>query len=624
MCPYPAQYSAAYRRCLGCDLGLAWHVALYLGYWLVMMALTTLLTYKSIQGIGTNAVLGASLLRVLITYYQTIALVVVILRGQDPDVASAGDIQYTAYFDFPSQAVWHFGCMVHWTAAGRTLFWILLPLYSSASLLALLGCAMYLWGLRDRTGRAGAALAHAAGSWFRIRRRPAPDGPAGAPLPLDSRGNRFCDQCTRTYAMWHCLECPAGAGGAGAHLCEPCDRHRHPRSNPLLHAHHRVPVEPACHREGVNYLALVFNVGLYEAYRLTGPSVVRGIFMWFKCSEEICSAPGACDTFLLSDTAVSCRSAGWRAMFVVALVAVVGIMAGVPAWVVAAWTRNRRRLHQERVILRWGWLFQGYHWYAGYWDAVVLVRKFAVVVIAEVGLSVTAGLNSMIIVCVVALFLENLVGPYAHLAAHRFEAGTLTALIITALVVCVAISARGAGDAPPDLGVYIPLVLATNAAWLVGLLASLWHSDRAFVLATLAPVRRAGQRAWFVCCVRWRNEPVVRPAGDRSAPAPHTSSLLSLRRCTVFEYDDCGLACGPRGAGCDDAGSSCAPLSAASTDRTDGGDWLVVVPLTPGTPHSPRHLVAPPAAPRQARNIDANGDGFCKVPPDPRPSGAEN
>ena len=76
-------------------------------------------------------------------------------------------------FDVSSQAVWHFGCMAHWRAAWRTDFWILLPLSASASLLVLLGCAMYLWGLRDLTGRERAVLTHAAGSWFRIR-HPAP------------------------------------------------------------------------------------------------------------------------------------------------------------------------------------------------------------------------------------------------------------------------------------------------------------------------------------------------------------------------------------------------------------------------------------------------------------------
>ena len=80
--------------------------------------------------------------------------------------------------------------------------------------------------------------------------------------------------------------------------------------------------------------------------------------------------------------------------------------------------------------MKFGWVYQGYTWYAAYWDAVVLVRKFGILIITQLeDLSTTSALNYIALICLAALYLELLVCALLHPVHARVCAHVRKALL---------------------------------------------------------------------------------------------------------------------------------------------------------------------------------------------------
>ena len=493
-CEAGAHFSVAYRRCMRCDYGRAGHLGLAAAYGLALGGILAVLVRGTMRAIGrVHRLLWTSILRIAITFAQTTALVATIV-DQDPSVADARAVQWGEYLNAQGQMAWHWGCAFGVSAYWRMVFWMALPFLCAAALLLGLFAAMVavakcpcrraavrrsVWDVQAQwygiaaaehePPRAGADFysPRARDVPMRLRAPSAPPDP-GDPDELGFSGSHVCMLCYRTCALYFCMECQEGL-----YLCGPCDRALHPKANHEAREHQRFAIEPNCRRTFSR--ATVVFVATFEAFRMVGPAVLQGLSRWFACSEEVCNG-GACDSYLMIDTAVSCSSTGYRVMFGAVVAAMAAVAAGLPLAVVAVCAWHWRRLHQERTIAKWGWLCQAYQWPACYWEAAVMLRKYLIVFIAELdSLGVGSQLNLVTMVSVVALYLEMSVEPHLHCTAGLFERGTLLATIATTVLVNVL------GDALAFQWLVCIIVVVNGAAG-AALLYVLWVREPELVI----------------------------------------------------------------------------------------------------------------------------------------------
>ena len=297
------------------------------------------------------------------------------------------------------------GCLCKWGAYGRTIYYMCLPFITAGTLLMSESIVHLVLSASKKT------------EWRQnhLRRSSAVrlEGPAMFG-PLDSTGQSPCDHCNRTFAQWYC-------SNEERMLCPRCDAALHPRRNHSLCAHRRTKQQPRISQPTIRFRT-IFMISLWEAYRLVGPATVVGVSQVFLCTDRICDGrtPETCARYLISDSAVACGTGSHITMLVVAIIAVVFWVALAPSISMTPVFKHYKRLHQEPVLLAWGFLYNTYNWYAAYWEWVVNVRKFSFVLIITIGYELAQDvlLGSLIIVCLVFISLELQVAPLHRPLSH--------------------------------------------------------------------------------------------------------------------------------------------------------------------------------------------------------------
>ena len=170
----------------------------------------------------------------------------------------------------------------------------------------------------------------------------------------------------------------------------------------------------------------VLQLYVWESYRLTGIAAVTGAGYFLQCTTTICDGqtPGTCAQYLITDTAMACAGPAWVLMATFAITAIAFWVMAVPAAAAGAVLLLRSRLHQEPVLLSYGWLYTAYAWYAPYWEVVLNSRRYAfvlVVVCVRATGNTELVLQLLLAVALGYLGLELLVRPNIDPFVDRFE-----------------------------------------------------------------------------------------------------------------------------------------------------------------------------------------------------------
>ena len=305
------------------------------------VAILQFLIWRSLKSLGRSPGLGTVALRIVVAWLQTLSSVY--SATQEPELNDTSFLtELVSLFDIPGRMELALGCLFGWSAYGRTVYYMFLPLITDGLVLLssagiALAKALVAWQGHFRFSRCGRGRARAESA----ADHPGLPDPIPEGGPLDSTGHRPCDHCQRTFAKWYDVD-------EGAYLCARCDGHLHPAGNQALRQHTRVPLQAKISEWAVVPRSTVFAVHLWEAYRLVGPAAVVGISQIFLCTDTFCDGrtPEACARYLTTDSSVACRGGGYTVMFICGILAMVVWAAGVPLCATLPILRNCKALHQ--------------------------------------------------------------------------------------------------------------------------------------------------------------------------------------------------------------------------------------------------------------------------------------
>ena len=184
--------------------------------------------------------------------------------------------------------------------------------------------------------------------------------------------------CYNTFAIWYCEE-------EALHLCARCNDALHQWSNKERVQHTRRPIAP---KIGLVPLSVgLFCSMLWQSYRLTLIPTLTGLFKWLNVGDYYCDgAPpgdGYCSQYLVSDSSVDANSSDYWLMFGMVITMIVFWAIVVPLMTLLLLAVHHRRLHQDRILAHWGWIYHAYNWKACYWETIIVWRKFLLVLVAE-------------------------------------------------------------------------------------------------------------------------------------------------------------------------------------------------------------------------------------------------
>ena len=233
------------------------------------------------------------------------------------------------------------------------------------------------------------------------------------------------------------------------------------------------------------------------------------------------------------------RVAQVLALCVASLVLWMAVAPAVPAAVVF---RRRRQVHQQRIVARYGWYTNGYHWYAWYWETIVTLRKLSFVVVAELPLRAQARLVLLMLVSMAGALLNGLVQPHARVTVLMFD----TACLMGCALSGAAILLFWIYDAQDNQVAKSAVLAVLNALLLplVGLLIVQCNSVRLHSSDRIHTLQRVWRRAAAVLCPtrgRWREsrrrlsdvavvEDLLSPSDSDTAPPPSSGLGLSWRK----------------------------------------------------------------------------------------------
>ena len=413
------------KRCGRCAQNVG-HLFGWIGWQLVQLVLLAVLVRGSARHVGKNLSDWGAVSRILIDWGQQVQVFLQVSHVPDVNTDLGLMSRAAALLQFQQNAEQQMGCFVRWSAYARTAYYVLLPLTVTGLFLALCALVLYcraLW--RGRREQRKVPFEEMLVFGESTADRPT-DGVGTAYGPLDSQGRRFCELCMSTFAITFCVD-------ESLFLCGACNTRLHPWANPKRLEHMRIDVQPRIGKVGlsVGILCMV----MWEAYRLTLIPTVVGLFKWLGLGDAYCDGQppgdGYCSNYLVTDSSVDGSSSAYAVMLGFVIIALVFWVAVVPGLALGVLWIHRSRLHQDRIVQAWGWLYEAYNWKCCYWEVIVVWRKLLFVIVTAVHIDPQDKYALLLMLCVVFSALDTAMGPQMLLLADRVQQLSLFACSIT-------------------------------------------------------------------------------------------------------------------------------------------------------------------------------------------------
>ena len=172
------------------------------------------------------------------------------------------------------------------------------------------------------------------------------------------------------------------------------------------------------------------------------PPLSRRMVEYFACSAEIDGK-----YFLVKDFRIECFGVQWSEALVVAIIALLLYPLGIPAYFTYQLYSHRHKLRSDRVLARFGFLYEAYRPGAYLWDIFEMLRKLfltGVIVILYPGEII----QIIIVVLVNLLFLVIILVERPHLPGpgRTLAAVTYTGICLTMLLGLILTSVESAKD----------------------------------------------------------------------------------------------------------------------------------------------------------------------------------
>ena len=419
-------FNLMYLRCTDCVQSPAVYALIYIAYALLQNLLLHVLVSRAIAGIGQAPRTPTVVFRLVILYVQILGVIYAAITVPNVEDQKSGLQVFVTILNFSGQQEVALGCLTGWGSRGRTWFYMCLPFIAVVQLLIFSTLIRLLTSWCKRESPLNS----------RLKRREARHYFESEQFgPLDSTGQQPCELCRRTFAKWYCKT-------EEMKLCSWCCRATHPTGNATRGAHELFPFE--CRMNQLEMpipMVTVVAIHVWEAYRLVGIAAVQGTLWFLRCTEEFCDGadPNECGHYLTTDTSVACFGAGYRTTMYFACAAVAFWAILVPLAVAIVAFRQRNRLHQEPTLLKWGWLYTTYNWYAPYWETVIHSRRYVYVMLMSlIDTDPRYLLAILTIVSLAFLSLELWTRSYAEPMASVFDVFTNIAAGLTcAALLCL-------------------------------------------------------------------------------------------------------------------------------------------------------------------------------------------
>eukprot|EP00161_Ancyromonas_sigmoides_P005253 TRINITY_DN155_c0_g1_i11.p1 TRINITY_DN155_c0_g1~~TRINITY_DN155_c0_g1_i11.p1 ORF type:complete len:1977 (-),score=42.19 TRINITY_DN155_c0_g1_i11:409-6339(-) len=195
-----------------------------------------------------------------------------------------------------------------------------------------------------------------------------------------------------------------------------------------------------------------------------------------------------------------CFSEWWYARLPVSLAALAVYVVGIPLGVVLLLHRNKTRLYDPVFASRFGVLYQRYHATHAYWEAMVMMRKVALVLGKTLFTQyVTAQATFALAVFVAGLQLQQHAKPMLIARYNTLEQVLLVSSTVVLLSGLMFISAEFSNNTAGVVGVTVVVLACIGGACLVILWYVVWEIREQRRAASVGTAREATQMlaAWF-------------------------------------------------------------------------------------------------------------------------------
>ena len=361
-------------RCKTCDGSLALHICLLILLEAVYLLILAVVTWIVLKSLGKGVEVAPALVKIFIAYFQTLNLILNV--GTFPS-SSSSDSWFklvTAFLSWSGQSVYHFECAFVPNVYTSNFINMFTPIIKGLTFMFVLACVWCVIAL------ARAARHLPAPSWELFlpkRRQVAVFHDQHDDSPADHQGLRPCGNCLRTYAVTYCTD-------EALALCEPCNKALHPKLNQEKQGHHRVILDPQVGADTRLQFRTVVFIIMFQSYVLTSVRTVVDLMLWWRCTDQFDNGQGAVASYLEWHSEVMCEDQKYLLVVWLNFGAVVCWAILLPFGVFWKLWPYRHRLHEDTTLLRLGWLYQGYHWWAYYWECVLILRKMLFVFVTTV------------------------------------------------------------------------------------------------------------------------------------------------------------------------------------------------------------------------------------------------
>ena len=297
---------------------------------------------------------------------------------------------------------------------------------------------------------------------------------------------RACSNCLRTASVTSCVE-------EGLLLCEPCNRVFHPRHNREKQGHHKFVLDPVVGGLQGLTIWIAICLVLYESYVLTGVQTVYSLMLWWDCTDIIDNGNGLVAAYLTWATEQVCNGGEYYAIWAVVFVAIVWYCFGIPLAHVALLFPKRKKLHMEKTLVQWGWLYQGYHWYAYHWELVLEARKMLFAFLTS--FNRMGNVNqycAVLLVCLVNIIVNYTVQPFIWSLATTTDTYFLVACGVSCVVLIMYQEDRSASQ--------ITVAIVNIVAFLVNVAYNYYERPEIFYFAAFKAKSYLCALKRFICC----------------------------------------------------------------------------------------------------------------------------
>ena len=216
-------------------------------------------------------------------------------------------------------------------------------------------------------------------------------------------------------------------------------------------------------------------------YFLFYNSIINTVSSMFRCREEVIDGK----QLLEVDVSIVCFTGPHITGMVAAGILALLMNVVFPIVLVYVLWKNRSRLHTSAIQSRYGFLYMGYSIQRGFywWEAVVLLRKFTVLMVAS---SISDPFyQSLVGVCAMVAFLVLQVNfrPYDRALLNRLEMAVMVCLCMTQVVSLGYFRASALALSPDsqqrvDVGVTSFLFVINGACFIVLAVCMWWTTWR--------------------------------------------------------------------------------------------------------------------------------------------------